>query len=410
MMKTMRFVVPFLLIAAAAAQGGTTSFSFSQHATQNLFQTRDAVADQISSFSLAYDHDMGAFSLLADAEYSVFYQTSGLDFFAADLGFDYLVPSGSKSAFYFAGAAAGAFYGQEYAAFDTLGGSLTGAFKTYVSASSILRLQWQGTYASYADSLFDYLSQVALFSIDKYFPTRTTLKADAEYGYKYFLHPFVPETVLVPTEPTGLLMAGPGGNGAGGGGMGSGSGSGWGGRQYQGDNGFIPRPGSGGQGIGHVGVSALLAQGIGDVVGLSASALRQWIVSGENPFMSIEEFYLVPNPSSDAFSWDGYQLTGRVTLNLPWSVELKTGYTYSDKTYPGVESMGEDGLPLGIVRSDTRDLVEVRLEKDFRRVKVYFAYSHIVNDSTDPLFVWSSGYVMAGFEWRLPGGRKGGGS
>ncbi len=72
--------------------------------------------------------------------------------------------------------------------------------------------------------------------------------------------------------------------------------------------------------------------------------MKQWVVTGENPFLSIEEFYLVQNPSADSFSWDGSQFTGRLTLNIPWDVEIKTGYTYSDKTYPGVESMGLDGL------------------------------------------------------------------
>lgn len=405
-------LVLILLVGASTARGASVILGFNQHATQNLFQTSDAIADQISAFSLAVNHDISALTLLGNIEYAAFYQTRGLSFLAADLGLDYLVPSGPKSAFYFAAGGEGAFYGQEYEAFSTLGGHLAGAFKTYLAPSSILKVQWQGVYASYADDLFDFLSQVALLSIDKYFPTRTTLKADAEYGYKYFLHPFVPETIepVTPTAETAILGAGGGRGGGAGYGTGSGGGSGWGGRQYQGGNGFIPRSGSGGQGIGHVAASVLAAQGIGDVIGLSASAMRQWIVSGRNPFMSIEEFYLVPNPSSDSFSWDGYQLTGRVTLNLAWGLELKAGYTYSDKTYPGVESMGVDGLPLGTVRNDLRHLVEARLEKSFRRFTVFMAYSYVDNDSTDPLFLWNGGYIMGGFQWNMPAGRKGGGS
>jgi len=407
-MRKMRRIALVLLVAAVSAQGATVYLTFNQHATQNLFQTRDAVADQISAFSLAVDHDISALTLLANVDYSAFHQTGGLSFLSAGLGFDYLVPAGDKSAFYFAAGAGGAFYGRDYEAFSTLGGNLTGAFKTYLAPSSILRLQWQGIYASYADSLFDFLSHAALLSIDKYFPTRTTLKADAEYGYKYFLHPFVPEAVAPLTEPAATVALGAGGGWGGGAGSGSGGGSGWGGHEYGGGYGFIPRPGTGSAGIGHVSASFLVAQGIGDVVGLSASAMRQWIVSGENPFMSIEEFYLVPNPSSDAFSWEGDQLTGRITLSLPGSVEIKAGYTYSDKTYPGVESMDLDGLPLGVIRNDVRHLFEARLEKNFRRFTVFLAYSHIDNASTDPLFEWSSGYVMGGFQWNLPIRRKGG--
>lgn len=411
MKKKMRPLVPLLLALATAARGGTVHFSFNQHATQNLFQTREAVSERISAFSLALEQDFGALSFLANAEYSAFHQTAGLSFFSADAGLDVLVPAGGKSAFYFAAGAAGAFYSRDYAAFSTFGGSLTGAFKTYLAPSSILKVQGQGVYASYADRLFDHASAVAALSIDKYFPSRTTLKADAEYGYKYFFHPFV-AAVEPLTEPAGSVVMGAGagggsGYGAGSGG-GSGSGSGWGGRRYDGGYGFAPQVGEGAAGIGHFSASVLAAQGIGDVLGLSASALRQWVVSGENPFMSIEEFYLAANPSSDSFSWEGDQLSGRVTLNLPWSVELKGGYTYSDKTYPGVELLDAEGLPTGIVRNDVRHLFEARLEKNFRRLTVFLAYSHIKNASNDPLFEWASGYVMGGFQWTLPSGRKGG--
>lgn len=408
-MKNMSRIVPVLMMAGLPAWGGTVNLSFNEHATQNLFQTKDAVADQISTFSLALDHDLSALSFLARAEYSAFMQTSGMNFFAADLGLDYLVTIGPKSALYFAAGGTGQSYQQTYDAFSSLGANLLGAYKTYLAPSSILKLQWQGQYAVYKDPLFDYLSQTASLSIDKYFTTRTTLKADAEYGYKYFLHPYLP----VPAEPVvaTTLMGGGGPGGQGPSGMGNGgSGGGAGGPHYEGGHGFIPRYSSegGGAGIGHVAASFLAAQGLGDVIGLSASALRQWIVSGENPFQSIEEFYFVQNPSSDSFSWDGYQLTGRITLNFAWDVALKTGYTYSDKTYPGVESMSLDGVPLGVVRNDLRHLFEARLQKDFRRFSVFLAYSYVDNASTDPLFVWKSHYVMGGVEWNLPTGRKGG--
>jgi hypothetical protein len=399
----MRRLVPVLILAALPAWGDSVSLSFNQHATRNLFQTSDAVADRISVFSLAVDKDLSALSLLGEAEYSAFAETSALNFFAADAGFDYLAPSGRKSAFYFAAGGMGQFYAQGYSAFSAFGAHALGAFKTYLAPSSILKLQWRGQYLSYNDSLFDALSQSLTLSIDKYFPSRTTLKAEAGYGYKYFLHPFLPETMVA--EPATLLMSGggPGGMANGGGG-----GGGWGGQQYQGGYGFVPRTSSagGGAGIGNVSLSFLAAQGLGDAVGLSASALRQWVVSGQNPFMSIEEFYYVQNPASDAFSWDGTQLNGRITLELPWDVSLKTGYTFSDRTYPGVESFGLDGLPLGVPRSDRQHLFEARLQKDFRTLAVFVSYVHVDNASTDPMFGWKSPFLTAGIEWRLAAAGK----
>jgi hypothetical protein len=398
MKRTLGFAIPVLLAAALPALAGTVTFSFNQHSTQNLFQMSDAVADQVSAFTLSIDQDSEALSFLANVSYSAFHQTTGLSFLAADAGFDYLVLSGEKSAFYFAALGTGFFFGRDYAAFSSLGAHLVGAYKTYLAPSSILKLQWQGWYAAYNDSLFDNASMIASMSLDKYFQSRTTLKADAQYGYKYFLHPFLTdpmtEPILAPVTSgtTTVTSASP-----------------WGGNPYDSDRGFIPRfrAGGGGAGIGHVAVSFLAAQGIGEYIGLSASAARQWIVSGENPFLSIEEFYLVQNPSADAFSWDGLLLTGRITLILPWSIEAKTGYTHSDKTYPGVELLDLEGLPTGVMRNDVRHLFEARLQKSFRRFSIFAAYSHIDNTSNDPLFDWSAHAIMAGFEWALGSGSGG---
>jgi hypothetical protein len=398
----MRRLVPILILAAIPAWGGSVSLSFNQHATRNLFQTSEPVADQVSVFSLALEKDLSALSLLGRAEYTAFNQTTGMSFFAADAGVDYLAPAGRKSAFYFAASGTGQFYGRAYAAFSSLGAHLAGAFKTYLTPSSILKLQWQGQYLSYNDDLFDALSQTLSLSVDRYFASRTTLKAEGGWGYKYFLHPFLPEPVE-PAVQTALLSAGGAGPGSGGAASG-GMGGGWGGQKYEGGYGFVPRYSSdgGGAGIGNVSLALLAAQGLGDAVGLSASFLRQWIVTGENPFMSIEEFYYVQNPTSDAFSWEGYQVNGRITLELPWQLSLKAGYTYSDRSFPGVESLDVEGVPLGITRADRQNLVEARLQKDFRRLTVFLSYSYIRNTSTDPLFVWQSPFFTAGVEWRLP--------
>lgn len=400
MMKSMKRIsglaLPVLLAAAVPALAGTVTFSFNQHSTQNLFQTSDAVADQVSAFTLSIDQDSEALAFLANVGYSAFHQTTGLSFLAAEAGFDYLHPSGEKSAFYFAAMGVGFFFGRDYAAFSSLGAHLVGAYKTYLAPSSILKLQLQGWYSAYNDSLFDYASTIGSITLDKYFRSRTTLKADAQYGYKYFLHPFLNEPLVsvaapapVASDASTFLAA-----------------SNWGGNPYDSDRGFLPRfrPGGGGAGIGHVAVSATAAQGLGDHIGLSASAARQWIVSGENPFLSIEEFYLVQNPSADAFSWDGHLLTGRVTLVLPWAIEVKTAYTRSDKTYPGVELMDELQLPTGVMRNDARDLFEARIRKNFRRFAIFAAFSYTDNDSNDPLFDWKGHAVMAGFDWALGSG------
>jgi hypothetical protein len=389
-MKILSLFPAFLLSAAVAAGAQSFNLSYHHHATDNLFQTSAPVSDQISSFSAFVGSDSAGLSLLAQADYSYFHRNPGLSFGSLSAGLDFLKPSGSKGAFYFAAGMSGSFFRSEYTAFGSLAFDLVGAFKTYLAPTSILKVQWRGDYWKYRDSLFDFLSQVSSLSLDKYFQTRTTIKAEGSWKYKYFLHPFL----NVPSEPLLLVQESQMGGG--------------GGPRYQGGNGFIPvfRPEGGGAGIQNASLALLLAQGLGDRLGLNVSGLRQWTLSGANPFLSIEEFYFVRNPSSDEFSWEGWAGSTTATLVLPWDIDLNIGYNYTDKSFPGIEVLSPEGEPTGIIRTDRRHLVEGRIEKIFPRFTVFFAYSHIENSSTDPLFSWRSPSFLGGIEWNIPAGRK----
>ena len=390
-MKTMKLLSTFLLSAAVTAGAQSFSLSYNHHSTGNLFQTSNSVSDQISSFSIFLGGDSAGLSFLAQTDYSYFHRNPGLSFGAVNAGIDYLKPSGTKGAFYFGAGVSGSLFRSDYSAFSSLSFDLIGAFKTYVAPTSILKIQWKGDYWKYRDSLFDFLSQVASLSLDKYFETRTTVKAEAGWKYKYFLHPYLG----VPPEPQPELLEAQMGGGGGG-------------PRYRGGNGFVPiySPEGGGSGIQSASLGLLLAQGVGDRLGLSVSGLRQWTLSGANPFLSIEEFYFVRNPSSDEFSWEGWAGSAVATLVLPWDIELKMGYNYSDKSFSGIEVLSSEGEPTGVIRTDRRHLVEGRIEKVFPRFTVFFSYSHIGNTSSDPLFSWRSPSLRGGIEWNIPAGRK----
>jgi hypothetical protein len=383
---------PILFLSASITAGAQSfTLSYNHHATENLFQTSDAVSDQISSFSVFAGRDSAGLSLLAQADYSIFHRNPELGFGSLEAGLDFLKPSGEKSAFYLAAAMSGSFFRSDYSAFSSLSFDLIGAFKTYLAPTSILKIQWRGDYWNYRDPLFDFLSQVASLSLDKYFQTRTTIKAEASWKFKYFLHPYL----NAPPEPLPELL-------------GTRMGEGGGGPQYRGGSGFIPiyRAGGGGAGIHNGSLALLLAQGLGDRLGLSVSGLRQWNLSGQNPFRSIEEFYFVRNPSSDDFSWKGWAASSQLTLVFPGDIGLKIGYNYTDKAFPGIEVLSPEGEPTGIPRTDRRHLFEGRIEKDFPRFTVFLAYSRIDNRSNDPLFSWRSPSFMGGIEWTIPAGRK----
>jgi hypothetical protein len=372
------------LSIAFSAEAGVFYLSFDQHFTGNLFRTAEAVADRVSGFSLSLDSGGPGLSWACDLSYARFHENTGLSFFSGGLGFDYLKPSGRRSAWQLALNASGSLFGGEYAAFSSLGLDLDAAFKTYVSPSSILNLRWQGRGRAFRDPLFDYLNQVLALSLDKYLRTGTTLKAGAGFGYKYFLHPFLPSIEEPPPgQPAGSMG-------------------------YRGGHGFLPRysAAGGGAGLGYLSASGSIAQALGDRAGLAASFEQRWTLTGGSPFQSVEEFYYVANPSLDDFSWEGRQAGGQLTLEIAWDIEMKMNYTFLDRNFPGVESMALDGTSLGTTRGDRRHLVGVRVERAFRRFAVYLGAGHVDNRSTDPHFVWKSSYFQAGLEWNAPFGRK----
>ena len=384
-MKRLSWAAVLIAGLSIGARAETLTLGFFQSSTDNLFQTSFPEKDQISSLSFAFEKSFSALSFFTQGTYSYLYTNTSMTAYAQEAGLDYVRALSEKTALYLAVKAAGTIYRQAYDDFNFLTLGLAAAAKSYLNEGSILKLNYNFDYKNYRLSIFDSLSHYATASLDRYFETRTTLKADINWGLKYFFHPYVAEPISPeePTQPSG------GGNGPGGSHMG-------------GRNGFArPASDARGQDIQIFSVSGLVAQGIGNRVGLKISGLRQWTLSGENPFTSVREFYLVENPSYDVFSWNGYGLSGQLTVEIPWDIQLKLGYTGSRKEFPGIEALDMEGVSLGILRKDTRNQWEARLEKDFRTLSVYLNYTYVDNRSNDLLFDWRGHFLMAGVEWNF---------
>jgi hypothetical protein len=383
-----------LLISTAAPslRADSLSLSFGEHAAANVFQTRYAERDWVSTLDLSLAKDLSAVSVFAGAGTDYFARNPGLSFAGLRCGLDYLRPLGAKSAICFSMTASGSIFRPDYRDFNHLSLEALGSLKSYLSPSSIVRAGYALEFRRYDNALFDFVSPAITLSLDKFFPTNTTLKAGLGWGYKYFLHPYPA------VEPSPVPV-------------GEGSQYGYGGRHGRGPggSGYFYEPGSEGKGAGiqNLSVSGLLAQGLGSRLGLSVSGSRQWIVSGKTPYLSSEEFYLAENPTHDAFSWDGGSLSSTLTAHGPWDTELKMVYTVSEKTFPGIESMSLDGVLLGVTRKDRRRQAEVRLEKLFPRFALFLSYTAVVNRSNDPLFTWKGPFLTGGIRWDFTfGGKK----
>jgi hypothetical protein len=388
-MRKLRLLILILLVAHTSLTADSFSLSFSQNMTSNLFQNYFAEKDQLSNLSFYIDKNFSRLSLYAEGKYSYLFENSNLAYYIQDLGMDYILPINEKSAIYFSLAGRGMFYRAEYADFNYLSANFFSAFKSYLSQTSILKSNYSLDYKKYRDSVFDFISHSFMVSFDKYFQTKTTLKGEIDWGYKYFFNPYVYEEVL-PVETNTYSM----------GGKGKGNTHNF--EQYV----YSAGSQTEGQEIQVFSLSGWIAQGIGSKIGIRFSGLRQWVLSGQNPFFFVEEFYMVENPTYDRFSWEGYQLGSQLTFLMPWNVQLKLEYTVSEKEFPGIESLDLEGNSLGITRKDRRNQVDVRVEKNFPRFSVFASYFYVQNSSNDLYFDWNGHFFTVGIEWNIPLGVK----
>jgi len=399
-------------------QAGTVQFSLVQHSTTNIFQTYQPVSDWLTAGNLSFGGDSSSLSLYGGLDFNYLYKYSGLSSIGGQLGIDYLIPVGSKSAFYLAAEGQGVLFKDLYNNFNHAGLKLIASFKSYLTPATVLRLESQSIYRSYKLGIFDYFSEMVNLSLDHYFKTRTTVKVEASYGYKYFYHPgeialIEEETTPVATissstsvhsrssinQAAGFFVAQQGGPG--------------GGHGHPADN--YKQGGSYSlrgipyqtvyytdqRSIQMVTVSGLLAQGLGDRVGLSLGGMKQWNLKGENPFSASDEYYSVENPTSDLFSWQGTGLKVKLTASLTDRLQAEIQYDYLNREFPGLESLDLEGVSLGVIREDRRHQLSTLVQLDLARVSFFVSYSYISNASNDPWFDWSGNFISGGLKWNL---------
>lgn len=362
----------------------TFSLSLNQNLASNLFQNRYEEGDQISTLSFYLDKNLNKFSIYTEGGYSYLHENPNLTYYVQDAGIDFIHPISTKSALYFAAAGRAAFYRTDYSDFNYTSVNFLAAFKSYLHPTSIFKSNYTLEFKNYKSSYYDFISHALTVSLDKYFPSKTTLKGEIDWGYKNFIHPYIYEEAL-PEEGSHP-------------GMGKGRGKGSFGK---GLNQNLVNTQSEAQAIQVFSISGLAAQGLGNQVGINFSGTRQWVISGQNPFSFIEEFYAVENPSYDRFSWEGYQIGSQLTLLLPWYIQLNMGYTRSYKSFPGIETFDLEGNSLGIKRKDTKNQIEVTMAKDFPRFSILLAYYYINNISNDLYFDWNGHFFSIGIEWNI---------
>lgn len=448
-MKKFPLAAALAVALAVPAASDTLTFSLAQSYAGNLFQTQASGSDKLTTAGLSWEKSLSSFSLFAAVEYTRLWENSGLSDVDLSLGLDYVKSLGEKTALYFALEGDAVRFQSEYGDFNRTGVRFTAALKSFLSPSSILKATAATEYRTYAFAPFDFLSQGLVVSLDKYLPSKTTLKAELGWGIKYFPHPrlldssapTVAAAATVTTEGSNSPAApadafapddqGPSGKGPGGGAAGGneqagsdtagnkagdkgpnspnspsapgpGPGQGTTGSAWRGSRstGYAYYSATGGsQSIQMASFNATVAQGLGTRLGLRLSGIVQRTLAGRNPFTAVEEFAQIENPTYDAFSWQGAGWSAQATAALPWNIELRLGYTWTDKEFPGITALGLDGLSTGITRRDRRNQIEVKVEKTFARWTAVLSAALIRNTSNDPLYDWRGPFVSLGLQW-----------
>lgn len=404
---------------AGYSRGSTVQFSLSHNATSNIFQSYQPLSDQLTSASLYFGSDSQSIALYGDFNLSYLYKYCGLSSLAGKLGADYLVPAGARSAFYLALEGEAVLFRSLYDYFNHGTIRFLANFKSYLDSSTILRLDTITQLRDYKYSIFDYFSGNASLSLDHYFSSRTTVKLEAGYGYKLYFHPGTitttgetetPLTTAATASTSGLstlghsspyllplaaMQGGPGGHGGPGENYEMGGSYSLRGIPYQ------TTYFTGSKSIQVFSVGGLLAQGLGDRLGLSLSALQQWNLKGDNPFASSDELFMVENPTYDQFSWEGYSLRAKLTAVLSDNLNSEFQYDYFSRKFPGLDSLDLEGNSLGVTREDTRHQFSARLQLDLSRVSFFINYAYVKNSSSDPWFSWSGNVISGGLTWNL---------
>ncbi|MGC8892107.1 MAG: hypothetical protein ACP5P6_05835 [Candidatus Saccharicenans sp.] len=431
--EILKLMIINLLIAIfsfSPALATTFQFSLAHNSTNNIFQSYQPVSDQITTAGLSFGGDSSSVTLYGNLDLNYLYRYSELSSFDGKLGADYLVPIGQKSAFYFALEGEAVIFRSLYDYFNNGTGRFIANFKGYLSGSTIFRIDTISQYKNYKYGIFDNLSENVSMSLNQYFSSRTTIKIEANYGYKYYLHPGLISTTGT-TSTSALTGSGTYSLGSyslfenlsslgaineimnqgsiiassmGQQGMGRGNPK----DNYKNGGKYsisgVPYQTvyyTGGKSIQIMALSGLISQGLGDHLEASFSGTKQWYLKGENPFSSSDEIFMVENPTYDQFSWQGYALKAKLAAELSDKLHSEFQYDYFSKEFPGITSLDLSGNSLGITRQDTRHQFTASLELNLSRVSFFVNYYYIKNSSNDPWYTWNGSIISGGLTWSL---------
>jgi len=211
------------------------------------------------------------------------------------------------------------------------------------------------------------------------FQTRTTLLMEADWGYKSF------NTLSVATPVENGSGNGPGGS-----------------ISYNITEEQIPS-------MSHLIVLFRVAQSLHDRVGLYVQYRGQYSLNDES-WINNESFYQDEELFDDPFSYTSNGLSSRLTIILPRSLNIRTGWGIMHKDYISELSYtsAEDYPASGDLRQDLRNNLYLRVSKTWylkpqwiKSINPYLNYSYISNQSNSYWYDYNYHYLTLGMKFRF---------
>ena len=257
-----------------------------------------------------------------------------------------------------------------------------------------------------------------------FFETRTSIRVQAEYGYKNYIQTAFSNTLaastgtgnLVPEHNSGLTLDGGDGKGGGNGGNGGGNGSGSGNGDGSGRLGLNTNGQRGGMessveylmfeepSTSQLRAWINIGQSLSATTGLSVRFLQRWnlddrgraFVGGAVDFIGEEELF------DDPYSYESSEGSLTLTQMLDWGVKLKGGAFYLAKRYDYPATLDYSD-PDAASRQDDRFGGWLRVEKRFAgnwlmfsSLRVSLGYVYMQNASNTSYYDFTSNAVSIG--------------
>ncbi|MGD2084821.1 MAG: hypothetical protein PVH61_01435 [Candidatus Aminicenantes bacterium] len=353
--------------------------------SDNIFMNASKVKDYLSQLQADLFVSSKRFNFYLDTSVDIFVDNPEFNSFNIEPGIEYLHPLKGRNALYLDLSYTILNYKDLYTDFNTSGPLIQSGIKLYISPQTLLKAGARFQSRNYANfESFDFSNYNAFIEFNHFFKSQTNLRLQTGFNYRYYPH-------ILASYDFGDNYNYYNNRGSNGKGKGPGQ------HQPPGQNpqyNTMSVPNF----YGLLGIN----QGIGTRLGINGELelrknLREF--DHANAETLIKNAYIL-YPLNDDYLWDGVRLTLQLKMVLfnRLAVSVEGRVSYSNKNYPGIFIMDEEGNPIEptVERKDSLLLYMLKISKKIGKLELFTDLFYRYNDSNDDYFFYKMLTISAG--------------